>query len=266
MYPILYNSETLIIESYSFFFMLAMIVGFVVFYIDFKSRNWDVERMMMVLSGCVIGMVVGSTLFNLFLFDTYELIDKIRNLNFDGMSVIGGISGGFIGVEIIKKIIGHKEPTGDAFALAIPLGHIIGRLGCLLGGCCYGTICNFPWGVSYPKNSLAFMHHVHDGFIAYESAFSLPVHPTPIYEILFNIIIFLILFKLRTKIHTVGALFRFYIVFYATFRFFEEFVRADTGATLLYGLKFVQFNLLCVIIYFAYWIYKNEFKSKKTLT
>ena len=79
-----------------------------------------------------------------------------------------GISGGCIGVEIIKKIIGHKEPTGDAFALAIPLGHIIGRLGCLLGGCCYGTICNFPWGVSYPKNSLAFMHHVHDGFIAYE--------------------------------------------------------------------------------------------------
>ena len=54
-----------------------------------------------------------------------------------------------------------------------------------------------------------------------------------------------------------------YIVCYATFRLFEEFLRADTGIEILYGLKFVQFNLLCVIIYFSYWLYLNEFKSRK---
>ena len=177
------------------------------------------------------------------------------------MSVIGGIIGGFIGVEIFKKIVGHEESTGDAFAIAIPIGHAIGRIGCFLSGCCFGQVCDLPWAISYPKDSIPFLVHKHANLLSDNSMASIPIHPIPIYEIIFNIILFLILIKIRNNFRVNGALFRFYIFSYCLFRFFEEFLRADTGDAVFLGLKVIQLNLIISIILIAYWFNKNEFKN-----
>ena len=202
---------------------------------------------------------MGATSFNIILFGKDSTLEKLTEVDISGMSVLGGILGGFIGVEVFKKIAGHKESTGDVFALAIPIGHAIGRIGCLLSGCCFGIPTNLPWSISYPKDSIPHIVHQHRGLIDDSVYSSLPVHPIPIYEIVFNIILFVILLKLRDYFKVSGALFRFYILAYCFFRFFEEFLRGDTGVAIFLGLKLIQINLLVSIGLIAYWFARNEF-------
>ena len=52
-----------------------------------------------------------------------------------GKSVLGGLLGAYGCVEITKRLVGHKQPTGDAFAVIVPVGILLGRVGCYLNGC-----------------------------------------------------------------------------------------------------------------------------------
>jgi len=258
MYPLLYSSENLIIDSYSLLFFLAWIVGGILFYYSVKKHGLDLETMLTILCGCAVGALLGSFIFNLVLFGYEDFVSKLYHLDFQGMSVIGGISGGFIGVEITKKIVGYREYTGDLFVMPILIGHSIGRLGCLFGGCCFGTQCFLPWGITYPLNSPAYFHHLHEGMISINSLSSLAVHPTPIYEILFNLCLLAILLMNKSWFHISGALFRTYLVAYCAFRLLVEFVRADTGLAIFLGLKPIQINLLLATLYFSWWLWKNN--------
>lgn len=84
----------------------------------------------------------------------------------------GALLGGFVAVELIKRIVGYTKPTGDKFALIVPLGIIVGRLGCLTHGCCQGIPCELG----------PFSTHGPDGMANW------PAVPV---EILFNLVAFL---------------------------------------------------------------------------
>ena len=219
--------------------------------------------MLTILCGCAVGALFGSFILNLILFGQKEFLFKLYNLDFNGMSVVGGISGGFIGVEVAKKIIGYKDYTGDLFVMPILIGHTIGRLGCLLGGCCFGIQCQLPWGITYPLNSSVYFHQIQHGIISSNSLSTVAVHPTPVYEMIFNICLLVVIYMNKSWFHISGALFRFYIVAYCTFRFFIEFFRADTGTSILLGLKPIQINLFIGVVYFSYWLYKNNVVKPK---
>jgi phosphatidylglycerol:prolipoprotein diacylglycerol transferase len=62
-----------------------------------------------------------------------------------GKSVLGALLGGYAGVEIAKKLLSYTQPTGDLFAIVAPLGIALGRVGCLLHGCCTGIVCEPAW-------------------------------------------------------------------------------------------------------------------------
>ena len=261
MSPLINLPLDITISSYNLFFMIGIYIGIIIFYLEVKRKKWDIENLMFSMSGCFLGSIVGASLFNTILFGSNNTFEKITDINISGMSVLGGILGGFIGVEIFKKLVGHKESTGDAFAIAIPIGHAIGRIGCFLSGCCFGKVCDLPWGIHYPENSIPFLMHKHANSLPDTATLSLAVHPIPLYEITFNIILFIVLIKLRDYFKVNGALFRFYIFSYCLFRFFEEFLRADTGEGIFLGLKIIQINLLISITLIAYWFNKNEFRK-----
>ena len=67
-----------------------------------------------------------------------------------GKSILGGLLGGYAGVEIMKKLVRYEKPTGDAFAVILPVGLIMGRVGCWLHGCCLGKCV--------PDNSMLALH------------------------------------------------------------------------------------------------------------
>jgi phosphatidylglycerol---prolipoprotein diacylglyceryl transferase len=69
-----------------------------------------------------------------------------------GKTIVGGLIGGWIAVDLMKKYVGISESTGDLFAVPLAVGIAIGRIGCFLTGLSdktYGTPTSLPWGVDF---------------------------------------------------------------------------------------------------------------------
>ncbi len=67
----------------------------------------------------------------------------------DGKTIMFGIVGAYVAVVGAKWVLGIHIATGDTYALPVAVAICIGRLGCFVGGCCYGTITDVPWGVHF---------------------------------------------------------------------------------------------------------------------
>ena len=122
--------------------------------------------------------------------------------------------------------------TCDVFAPGIALGHVIGRLGCLLAGCCYGKPTNVPWAITFT-----------DPFAAANvgTPLNVPLHPTQVYEAGAEllILIFLIVTERKWRPYP-GRTFWGYMLLYAISRFIIEFYRADERGFVV-GLSTSQF-------------------------
>jgi phosphatidylglycerol---prolipoprotein diacylglyceryl transferase len=127
-----------------------------------------------------------------------------------GKSILGGLLGGFIAVEIAKRIVGYRAVTGDRFAAVIPFGIIFGRIGCLAHGCCLGKICPAAW-------------------YTWEDSQGVARWPAVPLEIGFNLMALFVFAVFRRKELLKGQHFHIYLMAYGTFRFFHEFYR-DTPA------------------------------------
>ena len=110
MHPIINFPFGLSVYSYNLFFILGIYIGVIIFYLEVKRKKWDVENLMFAMSGCFIGSMIGALFFNTILFGTDDTLKKIFEFNVLGMSVLGGILGGFIGVEIFKKQLDWIKP------------------------------------------------------------------------------------------------------------------------------------------------------------
>ena len=122
-----------------------------------------------------------------------------------GRSITGALIFGFLFAEIAKPIMSYTMPPNDRFAALLPFTFAIGRVGCLMAGCCRGL----PY----------------DGWCAFRGADGISRHPTQIYEMIFQItigILFIVMVKRRLLF---GRLFSIYLIAYGVFRFLTEFVR-----------------------------------------
>jgi len=257
MHPILFEGQSFTLHSYGTFFLLAWALGGVLFLREVKRRGWPVDQMLFVMVGCVLGGLAGSILFTVLFFDWDQIAGQLVRLQFEGKTIVGGIAGGFIGVEIMKKIIRYPHSTGDAFAFAIPLGHALGRMGCFLGGCCFGVPTTLPWAVAFPADSLPYMVQIARSQIAPTALTSLAVHPTQLYELIADLLIFFVIWRSRDLFEKRGMLFRLYLALYASYRFFSEFVRGDTLGTFI-GIKPVQVLLLIAAVYYGVQVTRAE--------
>jgi phosphatidylglycerol:prolipoprotein diacylglycerol transferase len=104
----------------------------------------------------------------------------------------------------------------DTLAPPLILGQAIGRVGCFFNGDAHGYPTAMPWGLVYSPESLA--GQMFPGQ---------PLHPTQLYEMILNLIIFGILWKIRTKQKINGQLFLAYVILYSGARILVEHFRAD---------------------------------------
>jgi phosphatidylglycerol:prolipoprotein diacylglycerol transferase len=109
--------------------------------------------------------------------------------------------------------------TCDVFAPGIALGHVIGRLGCLFAGCCYGKETDVPWAITFTNP------------FAYENTgtpLNRPLHPTQLYEAGAEAIILVLLLATERRGRPFpGRTFWLYMLLYAISRFVIEFYRGD---------------------------------------
>ncbi len=127
----------------------------------------------------------------------------------------------------------------DVFAPVVALSLAIGRLGCLMSGCCYGKTSSLPWAISFPRGSPAYNAQLTAGLITADAGTSLPVHPTQLYEALFGLTLFAVLMSRSGRRLPRGLSLFVYFAAYSLFRFSAEFLRGDDRGLLL-GFSFPQ--------------------------
>jgi phosphatidylglycerol:prolipoprotein diacylglycerol transferase len=136
--------------------------------------------------------------------------------------------GGYTGVEIAKKATGYSKATGDLFAIVAPIGIILGRIGCLLHGCCLGRACEPHWWTLNDSQAI-------------------PRWPAVPMEIGFNAMAFIAFILMRQNRILSGQLFHLYLIGYGAFRFSHEFLRATPR--MVAGLSGYHFAALaCVVL------------------
>jgi phosphatidylglycerol:prolipoprotein diacylglycerol transferase len=185
------------------FTALGFLTGAIVFAWQMKARHVFTHGMGLIAAAAIIGGVLGAKITE-WLIGSGGSIAQFVNPHSGGRTIIGGIICGWLAVEFVKRRLGIRRSTGDLFALALPAGEAIGRIGCLLNGCCYGTVSNVPWAI-----------YQHGAWR----------HPSQIYSSLAAILIFGILFYLRNRLTREGDLFRLYLLLYGIARFAIEFWR-----------------------------------------
>jgi phosphatidylglycerol:prolipoprotein diacylglycerol transferase len=143
-----------------------------------------------------------------------------------GKSITGALLGGYAGVELAKRLVGYSGVTGDWFALVAPLSIGLGRIGCLLHGCCLGRACQPSWMTTRDSAGVSRW-------------------PAASVELLFNLVAFGVAVVFRRRGWCRGQLFHIYLVAYGVFRFGHEFLR-DTPAV-LGPISGYQIASLCLI-------------------
>jgi len=163
-------------------------------------------------------------------------------------TIMGGLFGGLLGVELMKKIIGEKQSSGDLFTLPIILGIIIGRIGCFLAG-----TKEFTYGVATPF------------FLGMNLGDGLQRHPLALYEIVFLLLLFLFVKSLLKNKHVPknGTVFKFFMVNYFSFRFGIEFLKPNEFYVL--GLSSIQILCLICLAYYYKFIFQGFSYARKKL-
>jgi prolipoprotein diacylglyceryltransferase len=213
---------------------LAYAAGYAVFR-RLQTRQGDVvaePQRWTVLAAAAVGALVGSRLLGLAeqwptveaAWRSGQLLRMI--LSPGGKTIVGGLLGGWLGVEIVKRISRIHRRTGDLFALPLCVGIAIGRLGCLLAGLAddtYGKPTSLPWAVD-----------LGDG---------IGRHPVQVYEILFLILLGIVVSK-GTKLPE-GARFRIFLGSYLAWRVVIDFLKPQP---LVHGLNLIQWSCLAGVL------------------
>lgn len=124
-----------------------------------------------------------------------------------GLIFYGGVITAFGGFHLLIRK--KRLPFWRALDFIVPYGaltHAFGRIGCFLNGCCYGKTCDLPWAVRFPGLSHA-------------------VHPTQIYEALYDLALFAFLLVRRKRARFDGEIALLYFLLYGMGRYLIEFLR-----------------------------------------
>jgi len=181
---------------------------------------------------------------------------------YGGLVYYGGLALAIpLGIWFVRRFGMPVWKVGDLAGYAIPLGLVFGRMGCFLSGCCWGQVCPTPahGGLSFPRGSPVWDHHLTEGLINRAATESLPVYPTQLWEAIGCMAIFLYLyFWRRTRARFDGQLFFTFLMQYAVLRFVIEFWRADPRGDLL-GLSTSQLIGIPLFAYgaFMYWRHRG---------
>ena len=213
----------------------AFLIGFQ-YYVYLRRHSEDlisITNRLSIIIGAVFGAFIGSRVAG-FLeqpFVPQNIYDMLTILN--TKTIMGGLFGGLLGVELAKKIISETHSSGDLFTLPIILGIIIGRIGCFLSGIkdfTYGKETEFVLGMNLGDN--------------------ITRHPLALYEIIFLVSLWMFLWKSQNRYTSSnGLLFKLFMLAYFGFRFCIEFLKPNT----FFILGFSSIQYLCILCYLYYY-------------
>lgn len=234
-FPVYIHLFSVQLPLHAFTEMLGMFIGFRYFLYLRKQRGDQVNQpnRLWAIIGAIFGALFGSRLLGALenppgLLQTGNFLLYI----YQSKTIVGGLLGGLIGVELVKKIIGERQSTGDLFVYPLILAMIIGRIGCFSMGIyeeTYGIPTSLPWGMK-----------LGDGIYR---------HPVSLYEIVFLLVLWASLLMINRRYTLAsGATFKLFMIGYLLFRLLLDF--AKPGYRYGFGLGSIQLACLAGLLYY----------------
>jgi prolipoprotein diacylglyceryltransferase len=210
------------------------------------------ERRWVVIAAAAVGALVGARALGLLEQAPRMGLHWSEVLQPGGKTIVGGLLGGWAGVEIVKWVTGVRSRTGDLFALPLCVGIAIGRIGCFFAGLAddtYGVATTLPWGVDFG-----------DGVRR---------HPTQLYEFLFLMVLAAVLWWWeRQKTNAAGAevrsgwlaegqVFRGFLAAYLGGRLVIDFLKPQPRVG---GMNWIQWACVAglVVLVVSEWLRRRE--------
>jgi phosphatidylglycerol:prolipoprotein diacylglycerol transferase len=221
------------IEVYQTLIRIAFLAAICTFY--FLKRDYPVS----IIQGLAIGILAflagnfGATLLASVEF-SHPLSDVFAKHS--GSSFLGGLLLGSITLALAAKYFHFPVlPFFDELSVGMCIGIVFGRIGCFLSGDgCYGTPTSLPWGMQFPKGMIP------------TTAF---VHPTPLYEAGFLLLLFIGALTVRSRlIHRPGLLATCTLLAYSLMRFTVEFIRINPKYGGLSQAQWISLSMSAVLV------------------
>lgn len=214
MHPLLFDLFGLKIHSYGVLVAIAFLVGFALMGYRAKQIGENPDDYLEAGLWLIIAGIGGARLFYFLWYPQLFFQNPIGTLlSSGGLVWYGGVIGVIIAILLYTRI---KKMSlllfGDLLSPSAALGLAIGRVGCLLAGCCFGSPCTLPWAIHYP--------HTHETLGA-------AVHPTPLYETGLMLIATVLLLKLDQRKPFIGYTTAWFFIIAGIVRFLVEYVRGD---------------------------------------
>jgi len=236
MHPVLFDLGGFTIYAYGVLLAAAYLLGLQFALVRARARGLDSQRVMDLGIWIIISALVGAKLL-LLIVDFKQFTSNPRELL--ALARSGGVFyGGLIAAVVVALLYlrRHRLPlwtTTDVFAPGIALGHVVGRLGCLMAGCCFGKPTSVPWAITF--RDPAALANV-------GTPLGVPLHPTQLYEAGAEalILVFLLVFERRGRPFP-GRTFWGYMLLYGISRFVIEFYRGDSRGMVFDVLSTSQF-------------------------
>lgn len=228
-------------ETYYYHFIfetLAFIVGIRVYYYLRKKQSDTISNTnrLWILLGAMLGALVGSRVIAFL-----EVPSDIHSFTFlklyQTKTVAGGFLGGLLGVELIKKLIGEKQSSGDMYVIPIIIALFIGRIGC------------FSMGIAEPTYGIETTF-----FTGMNLGDGLKRHPVALYEMLYMVFLFILFTKVKFRNFVNGDKFKLFMLLYFLYRFCVEFIKPYYP--LFLGLSSIQWSAVFIFIYYSKFIKK----------
>ena len=232
-FPVYLPLGPLLVHPHWLFESLAYLLGFRL-YVHVRARVGDIvtnDQRLWIVAAAIAGAAVGSKVLY-WLGDPWMTVKHWQDPFYlmAGKTIVGGLIGGVVAVEMVKRRLGIHRPTGDLFAIPLAVGIALGRIGCFLSGLddhTYGLPTRLPWGVDFGD--------------------AIRRHPTQLYEAIYLWGLALWLRQYAAHSHREGDVFKSFMVGYLGFRLLLEFLKP--GAVLM-GLTAIQWACLAMLVYY----------------
>ncbi|MDO4805043.1 MAG: prolipoprotein diacylglyceryl transferase [Lachnospiraceae bacterium] len=221
------------IAYYGIVIALGMMLGLLVCTKRAKETGQSEDDYVdLVIGGLICGVIGARIYYVIFAWDYYkDDILSVFNIRQGGLAIYGGIIGGVLALCVIGKM--KKIPAWrvlDTIAMGVPVGQIIGRWGNFFNREAFGKYTNNLFAMQLPVSAVRqneITEEMWQHAVTVDGVQYIQVHPTFLYEGMWNAGLLLFLFLVRNKTKFEGELFLLYVAGYGLGRFWIESLRTD---------------------------------------
>lgn len=266
MYPVLFKVGNFVVYTYGLTMALGFIVAFGWVFHEARRNGENLDDYYNVCLIALIGGIVGARL--LYVIVNFKEFQgsflRMLNLREGGLVWYGGVLTVVVLIWLYTRIkkLSFYHMT-DILSAPVAAGLGVGRIGCLMSGCCYGCQTNLPWGIRYPYDP----NDPHSILLP-EELRGVRVHPSPVYEMLAVFAIAGIVTYLNRRKRVDGQPTWIFFLLYGLARFVLEYFRGDSSRGFVFGglfsvSQFISLILIVISIAMLWKLKKREITNSK---